>query len=208
MRKRDRHVADIPSPETLKMLTNDQLAELIAKGNTELKDHLTAEIAKIVVKICKVESDLANLTRRYEDLEYQMNVLAQEKAKKKYLVHGIPVDKFRKTFMTTEILKYIKLRDRYFKLSKTFHDSVTFKEQYKLNRNMVVKLIKKVLKSYHEKALSNCTNLRKTWVTINAHLKNIDPIGIIFSPQNTQQDLDSMTYSAVAFINLIFYQTI
>ena len=82
-------------------------------------------------------------------------------------------NRFLKPYMTNEILKLRKIRDRYASLSKKFPNDQSLLASYKSHHNKVVSLLKKSKKAHYKKVFfPEVPNYRIMWKHLNALLRN------------------------------------
>lgn len=98
----------------------------------------------------------------------QMSIIAQNHTEFKIIQN-----KFRKSFMNSEVIKLIRIRDEFYKLHKDFPSNHDFHKQYKKLRNKVNEQVRMARKKQNEKIFWRYKDdSRKTWRHLNRLISN------------------------------------
>lgn len=84
-------------------------------------------------------------------------------------------EKFRKSFMTKEVLNFIEIKQNYYRLTKKYPQNLIVKERFSYYRNLCRKKTRALRKKHNEKVFARSMNdPSTTWKNINNLLRNTD----------------------------------
>ena len=164
---------DITDHEPTFLLLNDFIIGEDELVRVEFRDH-SERYKSIFIQRCSeflfdLESNDINVNvQQFHD---SLNKLYCDSFPTK--VKFVSYKRFSKPWLTTNILKSVKLKSRYYNLYK---NGVLPCNEYKRYRNLVNNSVKRARALYYQNSFNRCrTNLKKTWRLINGLIRETRP---------------------------------
>lgn len=168
------HTKNISFKLFLDDLFGDHKAMLLKiEQQEELKTHHKKYIQIQKTMHDKIQNE--NLLINLSETSFQEFQLDLKKIISDNTISYEKLEKFRKSYMSTEILNLITIKQNYFKLTKKYPTNQLVKKRFRYYRNLTRKKTRDAQKKKNEKNFANSINdPSKTWKLVNNLLKNKD----------------------------------